>query len=245
MSMKYLGDSYDIHTAGRELMFPHHENEIAIAKAVTGRPLAKYWLHCDRVLADGKIIGDQTAQLSLDDLAAMGCSGKEIRFWLLATHYRKPVVFSETRLADAQNSLKRLNTCIYNLMQVQEGQPCPELDQLLYDLKQGFVSAMDDDLNIAAAMASQFKTIKQINVLIQERRIDPAGAARIVEAFRNIDKILNVYDFFEAAPDAKIQALINRRAQARKTGDWATADRLRAELQKCGVVVRDNKLAKG
>jgi len=86
MSMKYLGESYDIHTAGRELVFPHHENEIAIANAVTGKPLARYWLHCDRVLADGKKIGEQATRLTLANLAAMGCSGKEVRYWLLATN---------------------------------------------------------------------------------------------------------------------------------------------------------------
>jgi cysteinyl-tRNA synthetase len=245
MSMRYLGDNYDIHTAGRELVFPHHENEIAIAKAVTGKPLANYWLHCDRVLADGKKIGEQETRLTLENLTAMGCSGKEIRYWLLATHYRKPVIFSATRLADAQNSLKRLNTCIENLLRVQQGQPYPDLDQLLYDIKQGFISAMDDDLNIAAAMASQFKMIKQINILIQEQKIDPPGAAKILSAFRNIDEILNIYNFRSATVDAAVQDLINRREQARKAGDWDLADRLRNQLQAQGIIVRDKKLAKG
>jgi len=245
MSMKYLGESFDIHTAGRELVFPHHENEIAIANAVTGKPLAHYWLHCDRVLVDGKKIGEQAARLTLENLTAMGCSGKEIRYWLLVTNYRKPVIFSKTRIADAQSSLKRLNTCIYNLLQIKQGPPYPDLDQLLYDLKQGFVSAMDDDLNISAAMASQFKMIKRINILVQEQRIDPAGATKIVEAFKNIDEILNVYDFRDSTLDVEMQKLMAQREQARQAGDWDLADRLRDQLQARGIVIRDPKLAEG
>ena len=242
MSMKYLGESFDIHTAGRELVFPHHENEIAIANAITSKPLANYWLHCDRVLADGKTIGEQDTRITLDSLVKMGYSGKEIRYWLLATHYRKPVIFSPTRLVDARHSLKRLNNCIYNLLKVKQGEPYPDLDQLLYDLKQGFIMAMDDDLNIAAAMASQFKMIKQINVLIQEQRIDPEGASKIVAAFKNIDEILNIYDFQETTLDAEAKELMAQRNKARKSGDWELADRLRNQLRARGIVIMDKKL---
>jgi cysteinyl-tRNA synthetase len=245
MSMKYLGESYDIHTASRELVFPHHENEIAIASAITGKPLARYWLHCDRVLVDGKKMDDQAPRLTFQSLLDGGFTGKEIRYWLLATHYRKPVVFSETRLADARSSLRRLNACLYNLRKVENGKPYPDLDQLLYDLKQGFTSAMDDDLNISAAMASQFKMIKRINILIQQQQIDHAGAAKILEAFSSIDKILNVYDFNDSDRDAEIQELAARRSEARLNGDWDLADRLRDELLARGVVIRDTKIDKG
>jgi cysteinyl-tRNA synthetase len=242
MSMKYLGENYDIHTAGRELVFPHHENEIAIANAVTNKPLANYWLHCDRVLADGKKIDEQDPHLTLERLTAMGYSGKEIRYWLLATHYRKPVIYSETRLADAQSSLRRLTNCIHNLLQVKQGAPYPDLDQLLYDLKQGFINAMDDDLNISAAMASQFQVIKRINVLIRDGRIDPAGAAKIVAAFKNVDEVLNVYDFQDTTLDSEARELMAQRDQARKAGEWDLADRLRDQLQARGIVIMDKKL---
>ncbi|OQX26932.1 MAG: cysteine--tRNA ligase, partial [Desulfobacteraceae bacterium IS3] len=170
MSMKYLGESFDIHTSSRELIFPHHENEIAIATALTGKPLAKYWIHCDRVLVDGKKVNENGIRLTLHDLKERGWSGRELRFWLISTHYRKPVIFSEDRLNAARNSLERLDTFVHTLSQLKQGNPYPELSQLLYDIRQGFVTAMDDDLNISAAMASIFRNIKKINILTLENR---------------------------------------------------------------------------
>ncbi|MFW6241892.1 MAG: cysteine synthase, partial [Thermodesulfobacteriota bacterium] len=108
MSMKYLGESFDIHAAGRELVFPHHENEMAIAQAVTGKPLARFWLHCDRVPGEEEISGDPDAFANLDHLLDMGYSGREIRYWLLSAHYRRPVGFSPEQLETARRSLERL-----------------------------------------------------------------------------------------------------------------------------------------
>ena len=98
MSMHYLGDYYDIHCAGRELVFPHHENEIAIAGALSGKTLAKFWVHCDRVLVDGKKVDEKGDGLTVQTLLDMGFSGRELRYWLLAVNYRKPVIFSKERL---------------------------------------------------------------------------------------------------------------------------------------------------
>ena len=149
MAMKYLGETYDIHTSSRELVFPHHENEIAIAGAVTGKPLARFWVHCDRVLVHGKIVNEQGAGETLSDLTVMGYTGREIRYWLISGHYRKPITFSKEHLENAKSSLKRIDSCTNSLVHMKPGgSPYPELDQLLYDIKQGFVSAMDDDLNI-------------------------------------------------------------------------------------------------
>jgi len=165
MAMKYLGETYDIHTSGRELVFPHHENEIAIASAITGKPLAKYWIHCDRVLVEGKKVDEKGAGLTLSDLSDMGYSGREARYWLISSHYRKPVIFSIDRLEEGRNSLKRLSACIRSLLHVKKGEPYPELDQLIYDIKNGFINAMDDDLNISEAMASTFKAVRRVNGL--------------------------------------------------------------------------------
>jgi cysteinyl-tRNA synthetase len=182
--MKYLGESYDIHTSSREIMFPHHENVIAIAKAVSGKPVARYWVHCDRVLVDGKKIDEKGDGLTLQDLMNMNYSGREIRYWLISSHYRKPVTFSKERLEDAKRSLKRIDSCIQTLLTLKQGRSYPELNQLLYDIKHGFTSAMDDDLNISAAMASVFKIIKQVNILVLNEAIDSQGAAKIIDAFR-------------------------------------------------------------
>jgi len=242
MAMKYLGDTYDIHTSGRELMFPHHENEIAIAYAITGKPLAKYWIHCDRVLVEGKKVDEKGAGPTLPDLSDMGYSGREIRYWLISTHYRKPVVFSMERLDEGRHSLKRLDACIHSLLHVKAGEPYPELDQLIYDIKNGFTHAMDDDLNISEAMASTFKAIRKVNRLIQERNIDPDGVGKVLEAFQSIDSVLKIFDFDDLSYDSSIQALIDQREKARQEKNWELADAVRDQLLSRGVVLQDEKI---
>jgi cysteinyl-tRNA synthetase len=245
MSMKYLGESYDIHTSSRELVFPHHENEIAIAGAVTGKPLAGYWVHCDRVLVHGKKVDEHGTGLTLSDLTKLGYSGREIRYWLLAGHYSKPITFSKDRLEDAKRSLKRLDICIHSLVNIKtDAAPYPELNQLLYDLKHGFISAMDDDLNISAALASIFKIVKQVNILILENRIDPDGAVQIIEEFQNIDSVLNFFDFEDKLYDPEVQRLIKARDKARLEKNWDLADKIRDQLKARGVTIKDKKLAK-
>lgn len=242
ISMKYLGDSFDIHTSSRELVFPHHENEIAIAEALTGKPLARYWIHCDRVLVNGKKVDEKGKTPVLRDLIDMGYSGREIRFWMLSGHYRKPIAFSVDRLRYARRSLKRLDDCVQGLMNAAEGESYSELNQLLYDIKNGFTGAMDDDLNISAALASIFKMIRRINTLIRHKRIDPDDASRIVEAFRNIDSVLNVFDFGDMVSDPDIQRLVREREKARSEKNWELADKIREQLISRGVPVKDRKV---
>ena len=245
MAMKYLGESYDIHTSSRELVFPHHENEIAIAGAVTGKPLARYWVHCDRVLVNGKKVDEQGARPTLSDLTDMGYSGRDVRYWLLSVHYRKPVVFSKERLEDTKRSLKRIDACIYALAHAKsDASPYPELDQLLYDLKHGFISAMDDDLNISAAMASIFKIVKKVNILTLENKIDTDGALKIVDAFRNIDSVLKIFDFQDESHDPEIERLIQERDKARLEKNWNLADKIRDQLKTGGVTIKDKRLSK-
>ena len=123
MSMKYLGDSYDIYASSRELLFPHHENVNAIAAGLTGRPLARFWVHCDRILIDGKKVNENDSAITLEDLSRMGYSGRLIRYWLFSTHYRKPITFSADRLKDAQHALRRIDQCMNTLQQIKNGQP--------------------------------------------------------------------------------------------------------------------------
>ena len=244
MSMKYLGETFDIHAAGRELVFPHHENEMAIAQAVTGKPLARFWLHCDRVPGEEAISGDPEVFANLDHLREMGYTGREIRCWLLSTHYRRPVRFSPERLETARRSLGRLDACVQGLRDLRGGEPYPELDQLLYDIRTGFVDAMDEDLNISAAMASLFRNVRRINRLIQENALDSAGAETVLGAFRKLDAVLNIFRF-ESEPEAeddRTAALLAEREDARRRGDWAAADRIRDALRETGVVVRDEKI---
>jgi cysteinyl-tRNA synthetase len=237
--MKYFGECFDIHTSGRELIFPHHENENAISVALTGKPLAKFWVHCDRVLMDGKKLDENSAVLTIADLMNMGYSGRAIRFWLLSSHYRKPIPFSKERLNNAERSLERLDRCVSNLRHVKQGQPYAELEQLLYDLKSGFSNAMDDDLNISAALATIFTIVKKVNTLILDRQLHPKDALRIIEVFRRIDAVLNVFHFFDDYSDPEVQRLLNKRDKARSEKNWDLADKLREELKSKGIRVQD------
>ncbi len=240
MSMRYLGDFYDIHCAGRELVFPHHENEIAIAGALTGKTLAKYWVHCDRVLVDGKKVDEKGDALTIQALLDMGFTGREIRYWLISVNYRKPVLFSVARLNRVRKTLKRLDACIRALKNVRRGNSYAELDQLCYDIKNGFTSAMDDDLNISAALAALFSVVKRINTLILEDDIDAAGAEKVLETLARINAVLNIFEFEDETENPAVQQLMAERKRARQARDWTLADRLRDQLLKMGVVPRDD-----
>ncbi len=242
MSMKYLGDSFDIHTGAREFVFPHHENETAIAGALTGKPLARYWLHCEPVMANGKKMNRQSTGLNLKDLHDMGFSNRVIRYWLLLGHYRKPITFSESRLQEAKRSLGRLDACIHRLQNHHLSNHYPDIKQLIYDLKHGFISAMDSDLNISAAVASMFNTVKRINKLIFENKLNENDALMILDQFRRIDSVLNIFKFDDTGLRPEVQRMLNEREKARRNQNWALADRLREQLQSSGVIVQDAKI---
>ena len=242
MSMKYLGDNYDIYASSRELLFPHHENVNAIAAALTGKPLARFWIHCDRVLINGKKVDETDSGHTLDDLLGRGYSGRLIRYWLLTTHYRKPITFSKDRLIDARRSLKRLDQCIHTLKHIRDGRSYPDLDQLIYDIKQGFIQAMDDDLNISAAMAALFGSVKKINILTWGKKINAEGASKVLDVFRSIDTVLKLLDFDDDVNNPTIQKLIKARDQARLEQNWELADQIRNQLRASGIIVQDDKL---
>jgi len=244
MSMKYLGETYDIHTSSRELVFPHHENELAIAKALTGKPLAKFWIHCERVLVENKFIDEQKQSLpTLDELIADGFTPREIRFWLVSNHYRKPLTFSRSRLLiQTRRSLKRIDSCVHSLMGVREGRQYPEIDQLAYDIKQVFIAAMDDDLNFPRALGEFFNIIKKINILVKDRQINPDNAKLLLSAFKSVDDVIRIFDFEPRQVDPGLSDLIKTREAARNAGDFEKADRIREELRALGVDVQDLKI---
>ncbi len=243
ISMKHLGPSFDIHTSGRELMFPHHENEIAIAAALNGKPLARFWIHCDRVLIDGKKVDEKKTRITLADIADMGYSARVVRFWLLSGHYRKPLTFSRRRLDEAQRALNRLDTFMDNLEHASRGSgsPCPEIDQIVYDIRNGFITAMDDDLNIAAGLSRLFIVIRRVNTLIRQNALDPEGATKILSVLYSMDQVLHVLrtDVPVLSPDDL--KLIETRRHARAEKNWELADRIRNELAARGVILHDQK----
>ncbi|MFO7886574.1 MAG: pyridoxal-phosphate dependent enzyme [Desulfobacteraceae bacterium] len=245
ISMKYLGKNFDIHTGGKELVFPHHENENAISMAATGLPLARLWMHCETVNFNG-LPGFETMEtICLDDLEKMGWDARVVRFWLLSTHYSKPLHLSEQALNEASLSLKRFDRCLNALLQIrQRKEKYRELDQLLYDIKQGFVTAMDDDFKITDVVALLFKSVKKLNRLMDAGRIDADGAARILTLFKRIDCVLKIFrfDLPKAAADDQVADLVAKREKARKNRDWELADKIRAELEAMGIKSHDEKV---
>lgn len=179
---------------------------------------------------------------TLADVMDRGYTPREIRFWIVGAHYRRPLMFSESRMLQARNALKRIDACVLALVRLDHGAPFPEIDQIVYDIRQGFINAMDDDLNFPAALAALFRCIRKINTLIRREGLSPDDAAKILGALNSVDEVMRIFDFpaDEMAPD--IQSLIAEREDARKAGDFERADRIRDLLRKQGVAIHDTRI---
>ncbi|SCY57846.1 cysteine synthase [Desulfoluna spongiiphila] len=245
ISMAFLGGGFDIHTSSRELLFPHHENEEAIARALTGDPLARFWLHCDRVLVHGRKIEGSGSRMTLEEIRDLGFDGRVLRYWLLSGHYRKPLHFSSDRLEEAAKALAKIDACIKALMNRESGRPFTDLDQVVYDIRRGLIDAMDDDLNVSRTLAVIFRAIRRINALLGEGWIDADGAKELLKIFRDVDQVLGVFDFAEGkgACRDEVASLLAERSEARENGAWERADALRERLEAMGVTVRDARAA--
>jgi cysteinyl-tRNA synthetase len=242
MAMKYLGETFDIYTSSRDLIFPHHENEIAVSGALTGKPLARNWILSEQVLSGGKKADRDAAIPNIRDLLERGYSGRVIRYWLLSNHYRKPLNLSYEALDQASQAIRRIDECISGLASLEGGRSYPDLDQLLYDMKTGFSDAMDDDLNVSSATATIFRMARRVNGLIVNNEMDQTGARRIIDAFKKVDTVLNVFDFAKAPEDPEVQKLKREREEARRRKDWKLADQLRERLVAMGAEIRDKKI---
>ena len=243
IAMKYLGETFDIYTSSRDVIFPHHENERSISGVLTEKPLARYWILGELVLS-----GEKSAQVDVNmayvkDLLDLGYSGRVIRYWVLSHHYRKPLHLSYEALEQSRGAIRRLDECVSLLRGVGNGRPYRDLDQLLYDIRTGFSDAMDDDLNTPSAMAKLFQIVRKINGLIMKEALDQKSAAQIVDAIKGVDTVLNIFDFEDQPADAQMDTLIRKREEARRRKDWKQADQIRDELRAMGAKVRDEKIS--
>ncbi|MBU0515706.1 MAG: cysteine--tRNA ligase, partial [Proteobacteria bacterium] len=242
MSTRHLGPTADLHVSSKDLMFPHHENEIAIAEALTGEEFCRYWVHSEPVLVDGKKVGYAHENLiTFRDLLDMGWTGREVRYWLISHHYRKPINFSSQDLTGARQALERLDEFVWRLRFAPVGQTAPDFDQALFDLKQGFQDAMDDDLRVADALAALFRFVRRANAWLDEAAVDDEQARAALELLARIDSVLAVLDLDRYEPDPEIEMLVAERDRARRQKDWAAADRLRDELTAGGVELIDSR----
>ena len=243
MALHYLGAPYDIHTSGTDLIFPHHENTIAIIKALTEKAPANYWLHNElvRMHSERAAFPEKNGRLTLKDLFRRGYSGREIRYWLLSRHYRKPLYFSWKKLETVRNTLNRLDYFVQKVHRCPDGSPYSEIDQKTYDLRRGFNDAMDDDLNIASALASLFQFTREINKAIDRNGLADADRKKILEALKQIDSVLGVLRLEQEEVDAAVAAIVREREEARKNKDWERADELRMQLLKMGIEILDTR----
>ena len=240
MSTGYLGETLDIHTSSRDLMFPHHENEIAIAETLTGKSLARYWMHSEMLLVEGKKMSSENDNVvTLKDLLSMGFTGREVRFLLLSVHYRKPVHFSFKRLENVRTALKRLDEFTCKLLCLPPGRPHPEVTAYVSAMEEKFYKAMDDDLNVSLAMAAIYNFIKKANPILQVNHLDRDQKNYILEKLNQLNQVLKNFKLKGCPLEPEIDALIQLREKARVEKDWQTADQARNELADRGIAVID------
>lgn len=244
MVMEFLGDTIDIHAGAVDLTFPHHENEIAQSKAATGKPLARFWLHAEHLLADNaKMAKSAGNYYTLSDINAKGYRPQTLRLLYLQAHYRSKLNFTWPSLAAAATSLQRIQE-FYNRLAVPVNASAEDPEavaQLLADARQRFTKAMDDDLNTAEALATVFDLIRDGNALIDSGELDENDLGAVLATLKFFNDVLGVFEFepAEVKAPAAVTKLVVEREQARRTDDFATADRLRKQIEKAGFTVED------
>lgn len=240
MAVRYLGQPVDIHTASTDLTFPHGDNEIAIATGLSGKPLAKLWLHSEVVMAEGKKVSRAAGNdLTLESVLAQGFDAPTVRYWLLATHYRTVLNYSPGELERARQCVVRLNKFVERLQHGPPGRRSADLDQALYEAHAGWQEALDHDLNLPTALGKLFAFVRLVNRLLNNGELDGDQVRQVLEFMRQADRVLAVIDFGPAERDPQVEQLIERRNQARQAKDFARSDAIREELQALGVQLID------
>jgi cysteinyl-tRNA synthetase len=242
MSMRYLGRSFDIHTGGVDLVFPHHEDELAQSEAATGVPFVKTWLHCAHLRMGGAKMAKRDGNIARPaDLYADGVSPQALRYALMATHYRSPLEFGAESIGHARAAVERLNTAVAALdAYEQDREDDATLPQVLERSRAAFGQALGDDLNMSGALGATFGLVRELNSRVAERSMSTADARRGAEALRELDAVLGVLGGGgddELDPDAA--AMLEARVEARASRDWARSDELRDALAAVGIVVED------
>ena len=246
MAMKYLGATFDIHTGGIDNMFPHHEDEIAQSEGANECKYVNYWLHCAHLMVNGEKMSKSLGNFfTLRDLENQGRSGREIRYVLMGTHYRKKLNFTFDALDQAKETLRKFDDCFVRLAAADgSGEADPDAKAAAEKAVTAFKAAMFDDLNTAEAAASIFGLFHDANKFLAAGTLSAAGAAVILDAFRTFDKVWACLDVDAALTadnsiPAEIEALAAARVEARKNKNWAESDRLRDEIKAKGYAVED------
>lgn len=244
MSMKYLGESFDIHCGGVDLVFPHHENEIAQSEGATGEPFVRYWIHGAHLIVEGQKMSKSLGNFfTLRDLLDRGCKPGALRYLLASVHYRKPLNFTFEGVEQAESAIRRVNDFLVRVREVPaDSPPTPELTSRVQTALDRFQAAMDDDLNTSAALAAVFELIRDLNPLLEAQRVGADARESLIGAFRDFNRIFDVFEVDEQSlPDAAIRDLLLERERARKERDFRRADEIRDQLLERGILLEDTK----
>ena len=256
MAMKYLGESIDIHGGGRDLVFPHHENEIAQSEAATGKIFANFWIHNGLVTMDGEKMAKSTGNFLTLAKALGKYSGEVIRYFLLSSHYRSPLNYSENSLKEASSSLNRVYTLLDRINKEISGATSfkkkippkiPPMISKFEELSNKFIQAMDDDFNTPAALSAIFEMVKEAN-LILEKSISESSRVTLLEVSNKIKKLGSILGLFQGKKEklnqkteALLKILIEVRDKLRKKREWDLSDEIRKKLKNIGIQLEDRK----
>ena len=262
LGMKYLGDIFDIHSGGVDLIFPHHENELAQARAVTGKDFVRYWLHASHLIVEGEKMSKSKGNFfTLRDIIDKGYRPQAIRYLLMSVHYRKSLNFTFEGLNGSEETVKRLEDFIHTLStsRFEEG-PDPDTIAAADRAKEEFKKAMDEDLNISGALGCLFQLVRTINAQITAGKVSREGADYVLQTLLDTDRVLGIMgECFSGAeavtltlsdnseikvfPNFKVPDnildKIKRRQEARKSKDFAASDAIRDELNREGYTLED------
>ena len=237
MATHLLGEQLDIHCGGVDNIFPHHEAEIAQTEGCTGKQFVAYWLHCAHLMVDGQKMAKSLGNFyTLRDLLEKGYTGREVRYALMRVHYRVPLNFTWTGLLESRQALARIDDWLRRLREAAAAESGPGTVPQADD----FAAALDDDLNISAALGFLFEAIRDTNRLLDRGEMDPSRAKGWLDWWAKTDSVLAVGGEETALP-AEVTALAEARTQARLAKDWRKSDELRDALLDLGYEARDTK----
>jgi cysteinyl-tRNA synthetase len=238
MSMKYLGETFDIHTGGEDNIFPHHECEIAQSEGATGKKFVNTWLHVRFLLVEGQKMAKSLGNFyTVKDILQKNYPGRALRYALLSTHYRAPLNFTFDSLNASKGAIDRLQDFYHSLLEASAPADDPQIPQLITDVKRKFEENMDDDLNISGALGALFEFVREVN------RLSPSQSQskEILSALAQFDSVLGILSPEEKSLDEKIAHLVTEREEARKAKDFARADAIREEIRRLGYILEDTK----
>ncbi len=243
MSMRFLGESFDIHTGGVDLIFPHHTDEIAQSEAATGKRFVAYWLHNGFLQMGTQKMSKSLGNIErVGDILASGVAPRALRLALISAHYRMTLSFGEDSLQAAGSAVDRLDALLAALAVYRSDRPDDgSLPSLLTATRAAFETALDDDLNISPALAALFDLVRELNRRLDSRTLSTADAETAIGFIRDLDRVLAIAPPVEEALDSDLQKLLDERAAARSGRDWAASDRLRIILAERGILVEDTR----